>query len=143
MNENPTPAQATTPSQRAAELPLGAADHRGGGLNVLSQMMAGSVLLPSQTPSSSGDWTPEKRLAAAVFESAISDLREHSKSGIHHRRAAEAESWVLDDDTSWPFSFLRLCDLFGLDSEWVRARVAHWMTTSRSDFTRSRYRHAA
>lgn len=32
----------------------------------------------------------------------------------------EEEEWVLADDTEWPFSFLRLCEAFGIEPDSLR-----------------------
>lgn len=73
-------------------------------LKVLEHLFASGELLASQLPSQS-TWSPEKRLAGAVLASGLSsgDIR-----------------WMNSNKTDWPFSFLRLCELFELDPTWVR-----------------------
>ena len=102
------------------------------GLAVIDHLMAGGELLPAQLPSAT-NWSPEKRLAAAVLASALVEVRDHHGNRPHRRRVAEALEWVRSDDTVWPFSFLRLCALFELDSDWVRAAVQRWIGTPREE----------
>ena len=42
----------------------------------------------------------------------------------------EEETWLLDDDREWPFSFVNLCEAFGFQTDSLRAslltrKVAH------------------
>jgi len=96
-------------------------------LDVIQHLMAGAELLPSQTPSVSLDWSPEKRLAAAVLASALMEIRDALPK--HRRQVAQTLGWIRSADVDWPFSFLRLCDLFSLDPEWVRGVVRRWLRT--------------
>jgi hypothetical protein len=41
-------------------------------------------------------------------------------------------AWIRSDDVKAPFCFLRLCDVFDLDPEWVRQNVERWRRTERS-----------
>ena len=97
-----------------------------GGLSVIDDLMASGELLPAQLPSAS-HWTPEKKLAAAVLASALVEIRDHHGNPGHRRRVQEALALVALDDAEWPFSFVRLCGLFGLEVEWVRSVVAGWV----------------
>jgi hypothetical protein len=100
------------------------------GLAVIDHLMACGTLLPAQLPSATC-WSPEKKLAAAVLASALVEIRDHHGSKGHRRRVAEAIDWVQSDDSEWPYSFLRLCGLFGLEPDWVRGAVNRWMATPR------------
>jgi hypothetical protein len=39
----------------------------------------------------------------------------------------EIRDWVLDDDASWPFSFVNACAATGIDAERLRAELGHWL----------------
>lgn len=113
-------------------------------LTVIADLMASGQMLPSQLPSRS-EWTPEKRLAAAVLASALVGVRDHAHNPTYRRKIAEDLEWFASDDATWPFSFVRLCDLFDLDPEWVRQAVARWLKRPLSKAQRptTPYRHAA
>ncbi len=96
-------------------------------LTVVKNLMAGSQILPSQQPSPS-DWSPHKQLAAAVLASAMMDIRDRRADGKDTRRVREALQWVNSDDAAWPYSFLRLCEVFALTPAWVRRVVRRWAT---------------
>ena len=96
------------------------------GLSALDDLMAGGEMLPAQLPAAS-DWSAEKRLAAAVLASALVEIRDHHGSPGHRRPVAEALEWIAADASSWPYSFVRLCELFGLEVDWVRGVVASWL----------------
>ena len=38
----------------------------------------------------------------------------------------EDESWVMADDEEWPFSFVNLCENFGLPAQSVRSVLVAW-----------------
>ncbi len=101
------------------------------GLIVIADLMAAGELLPAQLPIASC-WSPEKKLAAAVLASALVEVRDHCGNPSHRRPVAEALQWIADDDVSWPYAFLRLCELLGLEADWVRAVVARWVGTPRA-----------
>jgi hypothetical protein len=42
------------------------------------------------------------------------------------RLAREAERWFFDDDTRWPFSFVNICAVLGLDPEYIRLGLKRW-----------------
>jgi hypothetical protein len=65
---------------------------------------------------------PERQLALAVVQEALHDL---ARFRFAHRRRGQrlywqAYTWVADDDRQWPFSFVNLCEVLGLDVEAIR-----------------------
>jgi len=113
-------------------------------LPMLEHLMAQGEMVPAQLPAAS-NWSPEKRLAAAVFAAALVEIRDHAGERKYRRKIAEDLEWIASEDVEWPYSFRRLCDLFGLDAVWVRSVVARWAsepnTYSRRTF--STFRQAA
>ena len=80
--------------------------------------------------------TGEMRLALAILEDALRCALRHHDSRITEQRLAarEAMEWIRSDDDAPPFTFVRICQLFDLDPDWIRdtlhrrmfqARVAH------------------
>jgi hypothetical protein len=69
----------------------------------------------------------------AVLEDAVEMYRKHCGSqGRNRQLFLDAEGWIDDDDRTWVFSFLNLCDVLDLDGEYLRrglhalkARAAH------------------
>ena len=59
---------------------------------------------------------PERRLALAVLEETLTDLvRFRFAPGRRAQRLFwQAHDWVTSDDREWPFSFVNLCEAFGL-----------------------------
>jgi hypothetical protein len=66
--------------------------------------------------------TPEKRLLLAILADAISCLQKYGSIRNHRGRRVvhEAELWLMSTDRKWPFSFENICDVLGIDSEYVR-----------------------
>ena len=69
--------------------------------------------------------SPEKRLMLAVLDDALDIYRKHAHApGRRWRRSvAETESWLFSDDTSWPFSFVNVCQMLGIDVDWLRMQL--------------------
>jgi hypothetical protein len=114
------------------------------GLTMLEHMLAGGEMLSTQLPSVS-DWSAEKRLAGAVLMAALVEIRDRHSDPSYRRRVAQDMEWIQSDDVEWPFSFVRLCQLFGLDPVWVREIVARWRQAPHSAPRRqsTKYCHAA
>jgi hypothetical protein len=129
------------------------AKHRDGGSgesaggkqhDALHTLFAGAEILPSQVPSAS-NWTPELHLAGAVFAQAMADLRLRRADGRDHVQVSAALRWMLSNDSHWPLSFLRCCELLRLDPVWVRETAGGWLRGSarRSRARSAGYRQAA
>jgi hypothetical protein len=112
-------------------------------LGVLQHLMAAGQMVAAQLPTPS-NWTPEKRLAASVLASALVEVRDQAGAPRRQQEVAETIEWIMSDDTEWPYSFLRLCQLFDLQPEWVRKVVRSWLQAARKQSRRpSIYRQAA
>ena len=66
--------------------------------------------------------TPEKSLAKGVLRQAAKDLRlfHAVPDPVSHALYMDAYGWVLSEDTSWPYSFVNVCQLLGLSVEFTR-----------------------
>ena len=64
----------------------------------------------------------QRELAAGVLKQAKQDLRRFygAASTIERELYLDAYRWVMSDDFSWPFSFLKVCQLLNLAPEDVR-----------------------
>ena len=68
---------------------------------------------------------PEKSLLAAILEDGIQEYRKYSRAhdADGKRRFREAKEWIMGRDNEWIFSFENVCELLGLDPEYVRRGV--------------------
>jgi hypothetical protein len=98
----------------------------GGGVKVVEDWLACGEILAAQMPSPS-TWSPEKRLAGAVLASALVEVRDRRGEVGYARRLREDLQWIRSDDTEWPYSFVPLCQLFGLEPSYVRQVVDRWL----------------
>ncbi len=116
----------------------------GDGMGEVENLMASGEMLPAQLPIQA-DWSPCKKLAASVLASALVELRDHGHDQSYQKRIDEDLDWIRSDDTEWPFSFLRICDLIGLQPEWARQNVDRWLAIPPSERKRpsTPYRQAA
>ena len=69
--------------------------------------------------------TSRKDLAAGILKQAGLDLRRFhdATSEIEREFYLDAYRWVMSDDSSWPFSFLNVCQELNLAPETVREEV--------------------
>ena len=69
--------------------------------------------------------TGQKELAAGVLKEAAEDLRRFhgATSAIERELYLDAYSWLTSDDSSWPFSFLNVCQLLNLTPDIVRQEL--------------------
>ena len=70
---------------------------------------------------------PEHALCYAVLEQAIAEFQGRFFSGTRkvERLSREAEAWFLSRDTSWPFSFERVCESIDINSNYLRAGIVN------------------
>jgi len=129
--------------RKVLAFPNGAGGNDGG---TIDHMLARGEIMPTQLPTAC-TWSREKKLAAAAFTSALINIRDNAviAQGRRHREVQQDIEWVMNDDATWPYSFLRLCELFSMDAAWVRDRVRHWVAAPRSRTGQrfSAHRHAA
>jgi hypothetical protein len=69
--------------------------------------------------------TGQKELAAGVLKQAAQDLRRFNSatSAVERELYLDAYSWLISDDSSWPFSFLNVCQLLNLPPESLRQEL--------------------
>jgi hypothetical protein len=83
---------------------------------------SGHFFVPAPEPSAA---TPEKDLALGVLKQAARDLRRFrsASKGVKQELYLDAYSWIIDNDFSWPYSFVNVCKSLGACPEVVRMEV--------------------
>jgi hypothetical protein len=68
---------------------------------------------------------PEKELLLAVLEDAVHCYRKYAsaRSRAGKEQFREAEEWLMGGGDGWIFAFANVCDLLGLDPDYVRRAV--------------------
>jgi hypothetical protein len=63
-----------------------------------------------------------RELASGILEQAVQDLRrfQGATSAIERELYRDAYRWVISDDSSWPCSFLNVCQLLKVAPEILR-----------------------
>ena len=94
-------------------------------------MFEPNTLLPEQFMSvlRRGSWVEgEKRLLAAVLADAVECFMKHYRAD--ERRAQnlflEAEEWIFEGDDPSLFTFDGICDVLGLNPDWLREGLGTW-----------------
>ena len=69
-----------------------------------------------------GPLSPQKRLMLAVLEDAIECFWKYARArdGRSERLFLEAEEWILEQNSDWPFSFENICEALNLDPKYLR-----------------------
>ncbi len=64
----------------------------------------------------------ERRLMLAVLEDAVQCYQRFAlaRDARGHFEFEEAQRWITSTDREWPFSFENICDVLGLDVEYIR-----------------------
>lgn len=77
---------------------------------------------------------PEHRLLWAVLEDAVRcwQIHERRSSSRDRRLFGEVAAWFASDDDGSPFSFIAICQLFGLDPSYLRAGLQRWSDRRRA-----------
>lgn len=77
---------------------------------------------------------PEHRLLFAVLEDAVRcwQLYASSTSPTGQEIFREADEWFASSDDSSPFTFVAICQLFGLDPDYIRMGLRRWRERQRA-----------
>lgn len=70
----------------------------------------------------------ERMLMLAVLEDAVNAYQKNVGAQDARRQEAfsEAEAWLEDHDRSWLFSFESICDVLGLEPDYLRRGLRAW-----------------
>ncbi len=92
---------------------------------------------------------PEKALLMAILEDAIHCYRKDraARDRAGRERFREAEQWIMEEGDDWLFSFHNVCELLGLDPQFLRRGVRESIAKPTESEKRRRraaaHRHAA
>ena len=118
-------------SQRDKSLRRSARPFLTSDLGVANQILSSSVVLPVQFYGSSAGLDTSRgeiALMRAVLEDALGCFQKQAVSSGRRvqRLAREAEAWFFTNDYNWPFSFVNICAVLGLDPEYIRMGLKRW-----------------
>jgi len=110
-----------------------------------SQLLMAGDVLPDQfftSPNEAYAKRPEVSLMRAVLEDAFACFQSQfiSTSTRCLRLAREAEAWFASDATNWPFTFINICMVLGLDSTYVRQGLKQWYSHRPEEIHRKKRR---
>jgi hypothetical protein len=90
-------------------------------------LLTPEVILPGQMSSGArcnADTSGARALILAILEDAVRCIeRGRRRRRKIDRQRAEAEAWVRCDNQEWPFSFVSICDVLGIDADALRLRL--------------------
>lgn len=81
-----------------------------------------------RTATASQSERPEVALMRAVLEDAIGCFHKQFVASGRRitRQAREAEQWLFANDDRWPFSFIHICAVLGLNPDYLRRGLQRW-----------------
>ncbi len=76
----------------------------------------------------------EHRLLIAIMQDAIECFQKHIHARDSKRRQlyVDAEAWILDPEDEGPFSFDNVCDLLGMNPDYLRVGLLDWRDRERT-----------
>lgn len=97
----------------------------------LTSLFQPDTLLPAQyfeTVRRKTHLEPEKRLMLAVLEDGVLCFQDNAwaQTGKRKKLFEEAEEWILEEDNDWVFSFENICEVLGLNPQYVRQGLLQW-----------------
>ena len=95
------------------------------------EMLSAAMVLPEQfynLPDNTYKVRSEVALMYAVLDDAVRCFQRQAVTDGRRaqRLAREAEEWFFTDNYHWPFSFVNICAVLGLDAEYLRLGLARW-----------------
>lgn len=76
--------------------------------------------------------TARSRWQVALMHAVLTDAiecyhRPFPAQGRHRERLAkEAETWLFSNDDRWPFAFVNVCAVLGMEPDYVRRGLKRW-----------------
>lgn len=97
----------------------------------LSSLFQPDTLLPAQyfeNFRTKNHLEAEKKLMLAVLEDAVLCFQNYlfARDSRGKRIFHEAEEWILETDSDWIFSFESICEVLGLNPQYVRHGLLRW-----------------
>lgn len=97
----------------------------------LTTLFQPETLLPTQFFAALGQKARaqgERRLMVAILADALECFQKHfwATDSRGRQLCADAERWLLSDDTTWLFSFVNICHTLGIHPLFLRRGLAQW-----------------
>jgi hypothetical protein len=75
----------------------------------------------------------EERLMLAVLQDAVECFQEHVLAQYvwEKKLFQDAEDWIFDKNTDWPFSFENICETLQLNPDYIRRGLLVWKEAKR------------
>jgi hypothetical protein len=76
-----------------------------------------------------GHFQPERRLLFAILQDAVECFQKYrcARGNKASRLFKDATAWFFEDDYEWPFSFINICESFGIDPGYLRKGLSRWV----------------
>ncbi len=83
---------------------------------------------------------PEKRLMLAVLEDGLTCFQTYllATKAMGKKLFREAEEWIFEEDSDRLFSFEHICEVLGLNPQYVRGQLLWWRDTKLAEFSKAK-----
>ena len=104
----------------------------------VQELFQPDTLLPSQyfdRIRRRASYDGERRLMVAILEDAVEVYRKQAGARDRKRRQLfeDAEAWIDSPDKSWIFSYENICEVLGIDAEYLRKGLRVWKQRAGGD----------
>jgi hypothetical protein len=104
----------------------------------VQELFQPDTLLPSQyfdRIRRRASYDGERRLMVAILEDAVEVYRKQAGARDRKRRQLfeDAEAWIDSPDKSWIFSYENICEMLGIDAEYLRKGLRVWKQRAGGD----------
>lgn len=94
-------------------------------------------VLPQQFFHPASPYSGDIRLRYETLSEGIKEFRKYASPTApeHIEIFDQAYNWVVSGDIDWPFSFVNLCETFGIDSDAARSVLLRWYHAQKNQDT--------
>lgn len=99
-------------------------------LGLMDSAAPGNLFTPSSATIERIRKQPEGRLLLAVLKHGLATYMKNAfaTSKRDQRLYQEAQEWIMQDDATWLCSFVSICHVLGIDTDYLRAGLERWRT---------------
>lgn len=71
---------------------------------------------------------PENKLMFAVLKDAVGCFQRcvSAQRGPRREIFLDAEAWIEEEESDWPFSFANICETLNMDTQYIRQGLRRW-----------------
>ena len=91
------------------------------------------------------DWEGERMLMFSILKDAIECFQKNllcAKGSKGRHEFLDAKEWIFEKETGWLFSFQNICEVWGIDPQYLRQHLTRWKEKRLAGENIARLKHA-